>query len=137
MKDELKLLNSLIFEGDTFTQKDIKGLVPLEDLGIEKNFYGGRCSGVAKTDKDYLFIVLEDLKPIDLILNVKEYNKSKKEKTSENGGKKLTENEEAFEVDTVNPKEMTNSEIKKLLDEKNIEYKSNDTKDELLKKLNG
>lgn len=76
----MELLNSLIYNGRTYSEKDMLGFKEPSEFGLAENFYGGGVKGIAMTDNDNIYLVYKDNKVIDIMIdNVK----IKKEETKE------------------------------------------------------
>lgn len=101
----MELLNSLIYNGRTYSEKDMLGFKEPSEFGLAENFYGGGVKGIAMTDDDNIYLVYKDNKVIDIMIdNVKikkeETKKNKKEET------KKTEKSDALEDLTKAPEEV-------------------------------
>lgn len=68
LDSKYKLVGSLTYDNKTYTNKDIKGILDLNDFKLDDNFYGGNANAIGKTGKDNVYIVLNGVKPIDIIV---------------------------------------------------------------------
>jgi len=64
----MKLLNSTKIGDKQYTLQDSRGFVKPEKLGLDDQFYGGRVTNVAKTDKENTYMLLEGMTPIDILI---------------------------------------------------------------------
>ena len=79
MKDNYRLIGGLEVAGKTYAIEDTTGILTLAELELEHNFYGGRANAIAKTKTKGLYMVLQQLKPIDILIDIKEYKEPKNE----------------------------------------------------------
>lgn len=68
LDSKYKLVGSLTYDNKTYTNKDIKGILDLNDFKLDNNFYGGNANAIGKTSKDNVYIVLNGVKPIDILV---------------------------------------------------------------------
>ena len=108
----MRLLNSKIYRGKTYTVIDGTGFESLEKHNLPIGFYGGRVDKLAKTNVKGLYMCMEDMAVIDLL-------------------------EIPFSEEPKSLKEMTNKELVALLEDKGIEVPKKYTKLELLALLEG
>lgn len=70
--NNFELKGSLKHGNKNYKISDIDGYVDFNDVGIPKGFYGGNATAIAKTKNDKVFIVMNNDKPIDLLVKVDE-----------------------------------------------------------------
>lgn len=54
----MKLVGKLQYEGKQYTNQDVKGVMPLNQLGLDNDFYGGNVSQFGITETPGLYLCL-------------------------------------------------------------------------------
>lgn len=111
----MKLIGSTVYEGKHYNITDVKKFLKPADLGLDTNYYGGRVKRIGTLKLKGVYLLLDVFSEgFDILIVEEELEEEKSE---------------LFEL--------TNKELKAILDDKGVEYDDKAVKKELVALIEG
>lgn len=128
----MRLLGSTEYNGKEMTITDSREFLTHKDLGIDTNYYGGNIKRIGVTRNKGVYLLLDEFsKVFDILIKEEELVVLKNQ-----DGEEISEKEEVPSVET-NLFQLTNKELKAILEEKNIEFDDKAIKKDLVALIEG
>ena len=128
----MRLLGSTKYNGKEMTITDSRAFLTHKDLGIDTNYYGGNIKRIGVTRNKGVYLLLDEFsKVFDILIKEEELVVLRNQ-----DGEEISGNEE---VPSVKPDlfQLTNKELKAILEEKNIEFDDKAIKKDLVALIEG
>ena len=128
----MRLLGSTKYNGKEMTITDSREFLTHKDLGIDTNYYGGNIKRIGVTRNKGVYLLLDEFsKVFDILIKEEELVVLKNQ-----DGEEISEKEEVPSVKT-DLFQLTNKELKAILEEKNIEFDDKAIKKDLVALIEG
>ena len=128
----MRLLGSTKYNGKEMTITDSRKFLTHKDLGIDTNYYGGNIKRIGVTRNKGVYLLLDEFsKVFDILIKEEELVVLKNQ-----DGEEISEKEEVPSVKT-DLFQLTNKELKAILEEKNIEFDDKAIKKDLVALIEG
>ena len=128
----MRLLGSTKYNGKEMAITDSRAFLTHKDLGIDTNYYGGNIKRIGVTSNKGVYLLLDEFsKVFDILIKEEELVVLKNQ-----DGEEISEKEEVPSVKT-DLFQLTNKELKAILEEKNIEFDDKAIKKDLVALIEG
>lgn len=140
----MRLLGSTKYNGKEMTITDSRKFLTHKDLGIDTNYYGGNIKRIGVTRNKGVYLLLDEFsKVFDILIKEEELKKVEFIGDLDKMGQEFIDDVEAVkdQLDKPNAEtdlfQLTNKELKAILEEKNIEFDDKAIKKDLVALIEG
>lgn len=128
----MKLIGSTVYEGKQYNITDVKKFLKPSDLGLDTNYYGGRIKRIGTLKLKGVYLLLDAFsEEFDILIVEEELVVLKNQ-----DGEEINGSEEVPSVET-DLFQLTNKELKAILEDNGVEYDDKAVKKELVALIEG